>query len=136
MLCAVETEHDTLAEEARKYLNTHASRHERLAALAAAWPHVACGLAVGKARDGRLEVDMSPPSPLVSMTRRATATLRRHARRFPRRADTHYHLGACLAELGDAEQAEAAAGRALQLNPRYAEASRLALRVGRLKAAA
>jgi tetratricopeptide (TPR) repeat protein len=135
LICAVETGHERAARFAARHLDVHASRHERQHAMAGLWPHAACGLAVARAMRATDEHAISPPSPLQTMLRKATATLDRQTRRHPRRADAHYHLAVCRAALHESGAAERAVSEALRLNPNYAAASHLAVRLAQRQAA-
>ncbi len=135
LLCAIETGHDRAASQARRHLDLHASRQERQQSIAELWPHAACGLAVNRATRRLHDAEAPSPSPLQTLLRQATATLQRQVKRYPRRADAHYHLASCRAALGQHREADAAVSEALRLNPSYAAASGLAMRLGRRIAA-
>lgn len=101
---------------------------QRRRLVAEAWRHVGAGLALTRA-SAATSPDAAADTPLTTLLADAVATLERQARRHPRRADTHHHLAVCLAARGEAQAAQVANRRSLQLNPRYAAAAQLAARL-------
>jgi tetratricopeptide (TPR) repeat protein len=126
LVCALSMKHRPLADRASRVLKIHTSRSERRALLAELWRHAAVGQQITRIADGDYEYKATQHSPVRSLLARAAQTLEAHGTEHPQRADTHYHHAMCLYGLGNYDQAEDSLVAALEINPQYADALRLA----------
>jgi len=115
-------------------------------AIAGVWRHAAAARIIAATRrktvgggqaDGSAEAGREDPAgdTLRPMLARAVSALRASADREPDRADTLYHLAVCEHELGEQASARATLDKALALNPDYADARRLAMRLSAMRPA-
>jgi tetratricopeptide (TPR) repeat protein len=127
LICALEAGRDRLVQRVQKDLTTHSSPQERRHHLARHWCHTALGRVIRLIRNPAQAAPQG--SPLARLLQRSIPTLQAHARDFPQRADTHYHLALCLDAAGNPGAARPEAATAVSLNPRYTAAQRLASRI-------
>ncbi|MEM1211288.1 MAG: hypothetical protein AAGI68_03225 [Planctomycetota bacterium] len=126
--CASLAGRTRLAERAMATLRSVAPAGERASALASVWVKAAAYHAVRSyltAQSGARE-----RSPMAGLLRTASEALQAEADRRPRRADTQHHLAVCTAALGERDRAAVANAMALRVNPGYAAAQQMALRLG------
>ncbi|MEM6553078.1 MAG: hypothetical protein AAF750_13255 [Planctomycetota bacterium] len=126
--CASLAKRWRLAGRAMGVLRTVAPAGDRASALASVWVHAAPYHAVRSYVDA--QASAREASPLAGLLRAAAGALQDEADRRPRRADTQHHLSVCTAALGERDRASVANAMALRVNPGYAEARALAVRLG------
>ncbi|MEM6392297.1 MAG: hypothetical protein AAF797_05950 [Planctomycetota bacterium] len=126
--CASLAKRERLAGRAMEALRTVASAGERASALAAVWVHAAAYHVVRSYVDA--QASAHDASPLAELLKASAGALQDEADRRPRRADTQHHLSVCTAALGERDRASVANAMALRVNPGYAEARALAVRLG------
>ncbi len=128
LVCALIENRPRLRHRALRELRLHTSRRERRRMVAERWLDAAPTLALR---------DAAPTaSPLRTLLAQSAATLARAAKQYPMRADIHHHHAVCAAKLGRFDEAAAANERALRINRAYTDATRMKLRLGRLRQAA
>ncbi len=124
LVCAMAAERQRLARIAMTRLMRLGDRQRRRQCLAQHWRHVAAArAAITRPTPAVME------SPLRTLLEKSVATLTVHAERFPRRADTFYHLAMCHEALDARDDAAASVRNALAINENYAAAKRLYRRV-------
>ena len=124
LVCALAAEKHGVARRAMRQVLLLGTRWQRRQMLAEHWRHVTMALAAKQRPAPRLT-----ESPLQKLLEKAAATFEAHARRYPDRADTYYHLGICREALNDAVRAAEAAQRALAIHDKYVAAQELHRRV-------
>ena len=132
LVCAESAGRTKLAKRAERELDLRVSRTDARRLLATMWQSAASGKAVAEAasQKGVRDDDDPQSSPLRSLLAATAATMSRLRTEHPDRADVQYHTAVAADMLGDADLAQEAAGKALQINPRYAAARGLAGRMG------
>lgn len=128
LVCAMVEGRPRLRRRALRELRLHTSRRERRRMVAELWLDAAPSVALR---------DTAPTaSPLQTLLAQTARTLAEAAERHPRRADVHHHRAVCEAKLGRVEDAIASNRLALRINHAYTDATRLKLRLARLRQAA
>lgn len=128
LVCAVIEDRPRLGRRSLRELRLHASRRERRRMVAQLWLDAAPTMALREA--------VPVASPLQTLLAKAAHSLAAAAERYPLRADVHHHHAVCAARLGQVDDAIAANDRALRINHVYTDATRLKLRLARLRQAA
>ena len=127
-VCANEANRLRVIKYAQRQLSDLAVGDDARQAMARAEQHLSSGRVISASRVGRGQRTQNPSS-LQWIAERAADTLEEHARVFPGRADTHYHLAMCEHVLGNRDAATANVAQALNLNPNYRAAKALQLRI-------
>ena len=121
MICAQLADRCALRKKAQSWLHDHASRSERRLLLARLWQDAGSACSTPQA-------DLMP-SVLEGLLAQSLTTLQGAVDQQPHRADAHYHAAVCCQAMGDVPQAYRAARKALSINPQYAGARRLSMRL-------
>lgn len=126
LICALVEGRLNLARRAQRHLQSRCSNVERRALLCELWPMAAMGLVIKRSLRGSWPAATTPTGPLEELLAQAKAVFTQQVQDHPRRADAHYHLGVCARALGDHDAADQHALAALDINPNYRAARRLA----------
>ncbi len=128
MICAMLCNRPRLVAVAGAQLARRARPAERRRALAQRWVEATAGQTLSTTHSG-VGTPHATTSPLATLLKRGAEALESHAAAHPGRADAHHHLAMLHAELGDVPLAILSNAASLLINPRYADARRLQLRL-------
>lgn len=138
LTCALADGRLDVAQRVREQLARRSDITDQPRLLAAMWVDAAAGQAMLQSQGATSKSSASEQddhSPLRELLGQAAHVLDQHAVQFPQRADTHHHRAICHEALGETERAREAAKQALDINPRYTAAKRLARRLNDRRAA-
>ncbi len=128
LVCCHTTGKHRLLGKVEKKLAAFSSCHERQLLLSRLWHHSAAAVAMQQA--GRpVKNQVTPPSPLRKLLKSAGKVLNKVATEFENRADVRYHQAVCSESLNDIDDATRSVAAALAINPNYAAAQRLSIRL-------
>ncbi len=126
LACAVAAGRQTLARRVRERIDRLGiDRKLKRQTFANIWSHVTSGLVAVDVRTSPRD-GSARRTVLERLMQQARQTLVGHARRYPKRADTHYHIAQLCRASGEKDAATIAANQALTINPRYESARQLA----------
>ena len=130
LVCCHATRKHRLLGKAQNKLAKFSTPKQRQVLLSRLWHHSAAAVAQqNMSQPGKTQIQ--PPSPLRTLLQSATNALHKVAGEFGNRADVHYHMAACGESLNDIDTATRSVASALAINPNYAAAQRLSVRLQR-----
>lgn len=125
LVCALASGKASLVGKASDMLDQRCNPIIRRNMVSELWAHAASGKIINQ-QMGRDTNHLQPvASPLETLLAHASDILAEHAARYPRRADTWYHLANCQTAMSDTDEALASVKNAIQINPNYATARKL-----------
>jgi tetratricopeptide (TPR) repeat protein len=125
LVCALASGKPSLVSRASDMLDQRCNPITRRELVASLWMHAATGKTINQQTKAEAVIPQLIASPLETMLNHATSILADHAQKFPRRADTWYHLAHCQKAEGMNIDAMESVKNAIQINPKYASAIKL-----------
>lgn len=125
LVCALASGKSSLVGRASDMLDQRCNPISRRELVAGLWTHAACGKTINEQLRKKQEAVTVVASPLQAMLSHASDILAEHAQRYPRRADTWYHLANCQQAGDEKDDAIESVKQAIQINPQYATAVKL-----------
>lgn len=125
LVCALASGKTSLVDRASDMLDQRCNPISRRELVAGLWTHAACGKTINQQQLTEQKETQRTASPLEAMLAHATDILTEHTARFPRRADTWYHLANCQQASDQTDEALESVKQAIHINPNYTTAVKL-----------
>lgn len=124
LVCSLVSGKATLVGKASDILDQRCNPITRRNLVAELWTHAASGKVISQ-QTRKDQQKLAVASPLQTMLDYASNILAEHANKFPRRADTFYHLANCRQAMDEKPDAIRSIKQAIRINPNYATAKQL-----------
>lgn len=125
LVCALHCDRPRIIKNARRNLERQTSKVQRREQLALMWQHAAMGEVIAKTNQPLAAKQPTEPTLLDQLLHSAAHTFAQNAKKYPGRADTHYHLAVCQNAIDDESDAKQNVLKALEINPNYRAAQSL-----------